>query len=74
MEDPKVVVYEIFKHKEGKAHHMDTDKRDKVRYPNNESFGKWAWCVSTPKNLERHLIRLVGENRSLVEEKPTGEE
>lgn len=45
--------YEIFKPKVHQPNAYHDDEYEK--YPSDEDFGKWAWCCSTPKSVEKIL-------------------
>lgn len=50
--------YEVFKRKVSAPHPMAEDKRDKVRYPNANAFGVWAWSYNDLKDAEQKLYEL----------------
>lgn len=46
--------YEVFEYKLQNPHPMDTVGWDKVEaYPNNESFGSWAWSCPNKDSLRK---------------------
>ena len=41
------ISYEIFQRKVSNAHPKSADQRPLVRFPSDESFGRWAWSFQS---------------------------
>lgn len=52
--------YEIFRIKICKPDKFHNDEYEK--YPSSEDFGKWAWCCSTKRSLEKILVKHFGNH------------